>query len=562
MVKVNLWFANGLIEPGYQEMRHETALRCSGTYFFQFYPLRSNKDMSEEKYKIEPPYYPIVYVRGYAMRSSEREETFYDTYNGFAATSVEKRNTPPDEGHIGADVFEGQLIRFMKMRDYGYADQVNRGLESFHSNPSRSIWICRFYDQDYISESLRSIEEHAEDLRKLICETIPDRLRNTGVNLGENDKNYKVILIAHSMGGLVCRTLIQNLLPKQGQDPKRWVHRLVTMGTPHGGIELGRIPDFLEDFVTSRLNPFDANIFKSDRMREYLKLLSNYAANSLGPQDTPTSFPVKRCLCIIGSDYRSYNVTKEVTGNFSDGLVKQNNAYVVGGEEPADKNKDNYKEDQKCFWANVHRAHSGHRGIVNSYESFENIQRFLFGNIKAEMMLDKLSINVQPEGGSRYFYDFEFLFSIRNSSAYLHRREQDPCENAMRYNLENVPQRLPLHTGFLNSNLKDESELFSQFSFKFRVVERRVKKGMLWDQEYPDRPIYNETLEMRVGDIDPGNPGIEVQYRWLSDGDKWTQVNPVKSEYRFPLRKAGSISDEAEVVIKVSSWPDINLTKD
>lgn len=528
--------------------------------------------MSQAKYKIEPPYYPIVYVRGYAMRSSEREETFYDTYYGFSATSVEKRNTPPDEGHIGADVFEGQLIRYMKMRDYGYADQINRGLEVFHANPSRSIWICRFYDQDYLSESLRSIEDHAEDLRKLVCETIPKRLKANAVDLGNEDREYKVILIAHSMGGLVCRTLIQNLLPNRtganakDKDPKRRIHRLVTMGTPHRGIELGKIPDFLEDFVTSRLNPFDANIFKDDQMRDYLKLAAKkgnryrYDVHSLGPQATRTSFPVKRCLCIIGSDYHSYGAVRAVTGSFSDGLVKQDRAYVVGGEAPAAK--DDYGDDQKCFWANVHRAHSGYRGIVNSYESYENIQRFLFGNIRAKIALDNLKINVVPEKGSKYFYDFEFLFSIRKSSAYLHRREQDPCENAMRYNLEDIPHRLPLHAGFMNSMLKDEGEEFSQFAFKFRVVEHRVKDGMLWDHEYPDRPIYNETLEMRVGELDPSHTGSEVQYRWLSDGDNWTPVDPIDAVYRFPLRKAGSISEDTEVVIEVGPWPDKKLTQD
>ena len=46
-------------------------------------------------YKIQPPYYPVVYVRGYAMTENEREETFHDTYYGFAATSVEKRQAPP-----------------------------------------------------------------------------------------------------------------------------------------------------------------------------------------------------------------------------------------------------------------------------------------------------------------------------------------------------------------------------------------------------------------------------------------------------------------------------------
>jgi hypothetical protein len=524
--------------------------------------------MSPTTYKIEPPYYPIIYVRGYAMSPSEREETFHDTYYGFSATSVEKRDAPPPD-YFQADVFEGQLIRLMKMRDYGYADEVNRGLEISHANPSRSIWISRFYDQDFMNEKLRSIEEHAEDLRKLVCEKIPNRLKDNGVALGDDDREYKAILIAHSMGGLVCRTLIQNLLPNQtaakaeDRDPKRWIHRLVTMGTPHGGIELGMIPDFLENFITTRVNPFDANIFKEERMREYLKLTEKkggryiFDVHSLGPQDTPTSFPVKRCLCIIGSDYHSYGVVKKATGGFSDGLVKQDRAYVVGGEAPADGE---YGEDQKCFWANVHRAHSGYKGIVNSFESYENLQRFLFGNMRAEITLDNLTIKAAPEEGDNYFYDFEFLFSIRRSSAYLHRCQQDPCENALRYKREELPKTLRLHAGFLNSVLKDEGEPFSQFSFKFRVIEHRVKESFLWDHEYPERPIYNETLELRVGDVDPARPGTEIQYRWLSDGDQWTHVDPVNEKYTFPLRSAGSIS--ADVVIKVGPWPDKKLTGD
>lgn len=130
-----------------------------------------------KKFKIGPPYYPIVYVRGYAMTADEREETFHDTYYGFAATSVEKRQAPPPD-YFQADMFEGQLIRFMKMRDYGYADSVNRGIEVFPDNPTRSLWVCRFYDRDYFGEKIRSIETHAEELRELVCKTIPDVFRS------------------------------------------------------------------------------------------------------------------------------------------------------------------------------------------------------------------------------------------------------------------------------------------------------------------------------------------------------------------------------------------------
>lgn len=509
--------------------------------------------MSPDPFQMKAPYYPIVYVRGYAMRASEREETFNDTYYGFSATSVERRDAPPPD-YFEADVFEGQLIRFMKIKDYGYADAVNRGLEVFHSNPARSLWVSRFYDRDVFRDSIRSIEAHAEDLYQMVGQTIPKRLREAGVELGEDNRDYRVILIAHSMGGLVCRTLLQNLLPKKyGRNPRDLVYRFITLGTPHRGIDLGRIPDVIETFLTSRLNPYDANIFQEKRMRDYLKLPDGYDVHSLGDPDDPMTFPVKRCLCIIGSDYHSYGAVKELTGSFSDGLVKQDHAYVVSGPPPAPGAA--YPEERSCYWANVHRAHSGHRGIVNSYESYENIERFLFGNARADILIENVAINTdRPRARDRFFYDIEFLFSIRKSGTYLHRREQDPCENALRFERDAIPARLRLHTAFLNSRLRDVNDTFSHFGGRIRIVEHRVRDGFLWDHEYPERPIYNESIEVRIGDPD-GDGRVDVDYRWLSDGDAWSPVRPdANGQYRMALRAAGALT--GDLVISPAPWPE------
>jgi hypothetical protein len=506
------------------------------------------------KYKIEPPYYPIVYVRGYAMTESEREETFHDTYYGFAATSVEKRDAPPPDFYR-ADMFEGQLIRFMKLGKHAYFDATNRGLEDAEDNPSRSLWVCRFYDDDVMRDKLRSIEEHAEDLRKTVCETIPNRLKECGVELGPGLKHYKVILIAHSMGGLVCRTLIQNLLPASNEKPADWIHRLVTIGTPHKGIELGRIPDFLERLILRTANPFDANIFEEKRMMQYLKLPASYQPHSLGETNAPHAFPVKRCLCLIGSDYESYNAVQHVTGNFSDGLVKQDRAYVVAGKPDV---KGKYAKEQKSFWANVHRAHSGRRGIVNSYESFENVHRFLFGDVKAEVHLEKVQLGQPAEKHTKYFYDIEFALSIRGTPVYLHRRQQSPCENAIRYERDDLDQKtVLLHTLFMNTNLQTSSVPYSHFKLEFRINEHAVKKGFLWDKEYPAKTIYSEDLEVRVGDFDAKLPGAEVQYRWLSEGGDWLNAAKATDGFRIPLRAAGSVT--ANFLILASKWPDASV---
>lgn len=497
------------------------------------------------KYRMDPPYYPIVYVRGFtATAGGALETTFHDAYYGFSDTSVEKRQAPAPDYFV-ADVFEGQLIRFMKEgtrnRDgsvigTGYVDASNEGLHlcSTHEklNPARSIWICRFYDRDFMLEKVRPIEDHARDLWKLVSETIPEQLERCGVDLGENRKDYKVILIAHSMGGLVCRTLLQNIMPEAQQEPARWVHRLVTIATPHRGVDLGNIPDFMEKLVGSAFNPFDVSMFQEDRMRKYLKL---------GPGDDLGSlkehFPVENCLCLIGTDYQSYSIVQKVTGSFSDGLVRQDRAYIPG-----------------AFYANVHRAHSGFRGIVNSYESYENIRRYLFGDTRVEITLEEPTANTPLDANCHYYYDFEFLLTIRNARAYLHRREQRPCENAIRLDRDKIPERIPLHTAFLDSKLRDPKQPYSHFALTLRVIEHRAEKGFmgLWDHEYPSRPIYVETVELRIGDPDDQNPGARVEYRWLSETKDWQTVSFKAGAYTLPLRASGAF--QGSLRLKPFAW--------
>jgi Putative serine esterase (DUF676) len=504
---------------------------------------------------ITPPYYPIVFVRGYAMTPTEREEIFHDAYYGFAATSVEKRDVAPPK-YFEPDIFEGQLMRLLK--DEGYVDATNRGIEGC-STPERSIWISRFYDRDVFTNATRSMEDHAQDLCHLIVEQIPNHLQSCGVGL----EGYKVILLAHSMGGLVCRTMIQNLLPKKKQDPKRYIHRFVTMATPHGGIELGAFPQAVQSAVINTFNPFDSSIFEEERMRGYLNLAKKnrgtyvYDVHSLADY-----FPVDRCLCLIGSDYSSYGVVRHLTGDFSDGLVKQDRAYLVGGPKPAD-GKSDYPEHQRAFFANVHRAHSGFRGIVNSFESYENIRRFLFGDVRFRLALDGIKLNTRRDPELSYFYDFEYRFSIRGTATYLHRRQQDPCENAIRMIADNkeIPTSIHLHTGFFDTKLRRLDD-YTHFSLSIRVVEHRSREGLihLFDHQYAPRQIYNEELEVRVGeDKQTGSPG--VQYRWISDltgeadSEKtWQTATFEHDAFRLKLREANSI--EAWLSVQVAEWPN------
>ncbi len=61
--------------------------------------------------KVQPPYYPIIYVRGYAGTESAIEETVATPYMGFNRGSTRIRQRW--NGAVARHIFESPLIRLM-----------------------------------------------------------------------------------------------------------------------------------------------------------------------------------------------------------------------------------------------------------------------------------------------------------------------------------------------------------------------------------------------------------------------------------------------------------------
>jgi pimeloyl-ACP methyl ester carboxylesterase len=221
---------------------------------------------------LKPPFYPIVYLRGYAGTQAAVEDTTATPYMGFNLGSTKLRQL--HTGDLQTHVFESPLVRLIK--DYGYHDAYHDGdiLPQGPIDP-RSVWIYRYYD--VVSEELgegdrKKIEYHARGLR-----TFLRHVRKSVLGRGEDPGNFRVYLVAHSMGGLVCRCYLQNaeILGLDDQPTPTWeqkgVDKLFTFGTPHGGIEFRQGLGWaagVRDF-------FDANnsaTFGPKRMREYLSL--------------------------------------------------------------------------------------------------------------------------------------------------------------------------------------------------------------------------------------------------------------------------------------------------
>ena len=190
---------------------------------------------------IQHPYYPIVYIRGYAGDQAGVEATVATPYMGFNVGSTKIRQAW--DGKTDRHIFESPLIRLGK--DHGYRDVYERGdvITEDEDVPVKSIWIFRYYDQ--VSEEMSpdpnrpEMETYAEQLsdfldeiRDLVC----GKADGANADVTQQRAAFRVYLVAHSMGGLIARTYLQSVVPAKA-DPVV-VDKVFTYGTPHRGIDL------------------------------------------------------------------------------------------------------------------------------------------------------------------------------------------------------------------------------------------------------------------------------------------------------------------------------------
>ncbi len=148
-------------------------------------------------------------------------------------------------------------------------------------------------------------------------------------------------------------------------------------------------------------------------MKEYLLLPSD----SDRVDTLNDKFPPERFFCLIGTNYKDYpaffGLSKKGTGPMSDGLVMINNAAVSGSPR-----------------AFAHRSHSGQYGIVNSEEGYQNLRRFLFGQVRvdAKLLVDEITLpapiqKLKDDGKEiRANYLIETTGQVRGANYLLHER--------------------------------------------------------------------------------------------------------------------------------------------
>lgn len=518
------------------------------------------------------PYHPIIYVRGFAATHDEIEETVADPYMGFNVGSTKARQYW--DGKMRKFFFESPIVRLkdevlwirdasgkLKQSDRRYDDVYVDGDDLTapdHEDPTKpltpeialpyqSITVFRYYDE--ASEAFGQgvpvpIEEFARQLsnlilriRELVCRQGPDPITGKPLDNEVTPANFRCYLIAHSMGGLVCRAFLQN---KNLGNPeaRAAVDKLFTYATPHNGIDL-RIVRNVPGWVTFG----DANNFNKMRMAEYfaLDVPKNANANDLDVAVVTGELSPRRVFNLVGTNPADYLVMRGISawaaGPASDGLVRMENATTHGPVE----NDGTIIRSPRAF---VNRSHSGHYGIVNSEEGYQNLTRFLFGGLRIDGFLEVNKITLPDEVEAarkknkqvRASYHFEIIASVRGVQWQIHRRTVRE-NSAIHRTYDELfpilsgdtrkpdPERMPhLFSVFLDprKSIRDDVPIKKRsvsFSFDLAVLVPDYQiDGILWlDQHYEGGYIYRELIVVEATPDPKSDVGWNVSYGFQSE---------------------------------------------
>lgn len=466
-----------------------------------------------------PGLLPIIYVRGFAGDTKQIDSAVVDPLYGFNSGSTHVRVN----GHGDAVFYQFESPVLRLIAEHGYELHVHGGQEAYlNARPDggvgrNTIWIHRFYDRSSTQWGTRpqafELEGAAVDLLRLTEKV----LARTGAE--------RVHLVAHSMGGLVARSMIQKVIPERYGDGEpgpggrtlaaHFVDRLFTYGTPHGGIEFdigGGVIERLRD--TFGLG--GADIFGPRRMYQYLtpgagrrdKPPPEWDARVMPDDD---NFPLARVFCLIGTNAGDYTVaggwSARSVGPRSDGLVQIENALVSGPEAGGRRLTADH--------AFVHRSHSGLLGMVNSEEGYHNLSRFLLGDVRVTAELVRLDL---PDR-RHLTWQAEAQVSIRGLPTLMHERTAaNHCPVLIETPRPDDPadRPVPMVTTYLGTAMPKPADTpYMRFALRVRVLSLREEGGQFRFGDHLEQTTdFDDTLLVDVG---RGATGLAAWSAWTSE---------------------------------------------
>ncbi|NTV66280.1 MAG: hypothetical protein HGB06_01070 [Chlorobaculum sp.] len=515
------------------------------------------------------PYYPIIYVRGYAMSDAEKNQTAADPFCGFNDGSTVYRANIDKLKPARKFIFESPILRLIN--DYNYHEVYDNGMDIVDdgwagSFKQSSIVIYRYYDQ--ASELLGSgkcppIEAFAKGLNTLIYK-VRDLVCSHEEN-GVTEKEFRCYLVAHSMGGLICRAFLQNSRIGD-REAVQCVDKMFTYATPHNGIEMAglNVPQWLEKA--------DMNNFNREKMADYLDLESEFKNTERVDWLPEEAFPSKRMFCMIGTNRDDYEVAMGVSRTFaghgSDGLVRIENASVWGIDRSG-------QTSRPCATAYAYRSHSGFFGIVNSEEAYQNLTRFLFGDVRVDIWanIEQVYLPTTLEGKKKdvdALYLLEVLAAPKGKQWYLTRRvaEEDSVAcisyKALTEATPENPKQIYLSTIFLSNkartNVNDPSLTYA-LKLGIRVSEYELKHTFWPDGHFEGSYLVNDTLVVKMTPPQDGESAWEVSYNSLggtmgngSEKMSYEQIANHEIKLSVPFGRKAHPGIQGHLSFGISAW--------
>jgi Putative serine esterase (DUF676) len=493
---------------------------------------------------------PIVYVRGFAGGTSGIDSATDDPFYGFNAGSTHVR--VDGDGKPQFYQFEGPLVRLIEDEDYrivvhggqqAYLESAGNGTQ-----PENSIWIYRLYDSAADTFGVSAVAYDLPTAAVGLLRFVDLVLDKTGAD--------KIWLVAHSMGGLICRSMIQKVCPDAGRQASDIVEKFFTYATPHNGIQFAIAG---MEIAVPEIAPFGAQIFNRDVMYRYLtpentlKIAPN-RPDGWDAHDLAGSFDPARVFCLIGTDAADYGLVSKAVGPKSDGLVQIDNAYV--------------RHASRSF---VHRSHSGSYGEVNSEEGYQNLRRFLCGTRKSTAELVRAQLPPSTEDDVIDVWQVEVRISVRGLPVLLTEQSaahycpielgtvvgqragpgEAPGPEDDTVTPDSGPSSalsgaVPLAVVFLldpqraaqmeREDLGPENvSLRCRYFLRLSVLHLEEKHGLFfWHNHLETLPEWDDALIIDVGpDLD--GQGEYLWAAWQSENPKVTSVpDPITAEPRIP----------------------------
>ena len=243
------------------------------------------------------------------------------------------------------------------------------------------------------------------------------------------------------------------------------------------------------------------------------------------------AFPSERVFCLVGTNRTDYEtaqgLSRTFAGHGSDGLVRIENATLCGV-------KANGQVSAPVAKAFVYRAHSGFFGIVNSEEAYQNLIRFLFGDVRVDLWIDieeiRLPKPVQQEADAgkevNALYQIDVLASPRGKLWYLTRRVAEEDSVACLSHKEwqaakgKKPVSLYVSSVFLANrarvNMKRPSLAYSM-TIGVRVPDYEIERKLWINEHYEGGFLFRDSVVIEM--VPPQREGQDwsVKYDWQTD---------------------------------------------